>query len=278
MKTKKNYREISSEEYKSSSQENWGKDPCGAEYADPEYEKYSKEYFDDLERTRYSIQHWQLSEFESFDIEGKEVLEIGFGQGTDHLMMARSGGIMHGIDLTEESKTITENRFSLYGYKSRLLTGDAEELPYKENTFDFVYSFGVLHHTPHIAKAIGEIHRVLKPGGKCYIAVYNKNSLFFWWSVFFADYICRMKFLKMTLSQRISLIEYPNTNPNLYVKLHKRKELIEMFRDFENVVASTNHLSRTDLSLNALFSDRFINRNSTRFGWYIIIRADKGNA
>lgn len=159
----KDYKQLSDEEYKQQSQLNWGKAPCGSNYAEGEY--LSKEYFDDLERSRYQIQDWQLSEFDTFDIKGKQVLEIGFGMGTDHLSLARRGGIMHGIDITPGNKSITEKRFALYGYETELVIGDAEHLPYADDSFDFVYSFGVLHHTPNMQAAIDEIYRVLKPGG-----------------------------------------------------------------------------------------------------------------
>lgn len=65
----------------------------------------------------------------------------------------------------------------LFGAKARLFVADAENLPFKDNTFDFIYSWGVLHHTPNYQKAIREIHRVLKPDGKFCVMIYNKRSL-----------------------------------------------------------------------------------------------------
>lgn len=123
----KDYKQLSDEEYKQQSQLNWEKAPCGSNYAEGEY--LSKEYFDDLERSRYQIQDWQLHEFDTFDIKGKQVLEIGFGIGTDHLSLARRGGIMHGIDITAGNKSITEKRFALYGYKTELVTGVRSTCP-----------------------------------------------------------------------------------------------------------------------------------------------------
>ena len=275
----KTFTRLSSEDYKRETQKNWGKDPCGSNYVDESFEKYSKDYFDEVERTRYIIQKWQPAEFETFDIKDKEVLEIGFGMGTDHLSMARRGGIMHGIDITEGNKTITEKRFAIYGYNTKLTVGDAEALPYSDNTFDFVYSFGVLHHTPDTQKAIDEVYRVLKPGGKCYIAVYNKNSLFFWWSVFIVDFICRLKFLKMSLQQRLSLIEYPNTNKDMVIRLYTKKDFVRLFSHFKNINTSINHLTKDCISGGKLLSEHFINRfiekHATRIGWYVIVRAEK---
>ena len=273
MKTN-NSGKISGEDYKQNTQENWGKDPCGQKYIDSSFEKFSKEYFDELERTRYSMQNWHPAEFETFDITGKNVLEIGFGQGTDHLTMARRGGIMHGIDITKESKIITEKRFSLYGYKTDLTTGDVEEMPYEDNSFDFVYTFGVIHHTPDMQKAVNEIYRVLKPGGKCYFAVYNKNSLFTLGVL--CKSIITFQFLKYNLMQQISLLE-GGGNSNIYVKLCTKKDVEKLFSGFNNCKISVAHMERRYFKWFGKFmSDKLLRKLGESFGWYIIMRAEKG--
>lgn len=99
--------------------------------------------------------------------------------GTDYLNLARQGAIMHGVDLIPKHGEVTAKRLKMYSLDSRIVIGDAETLPYRDETFDFVYSFGVIHHSPDTAKFVGEIKRVLKPGAKCWAALYHKNSLFF---------------------------------------------------------------------------------------------------
>src|SRR6185503_10771096 len=86
---------------------------------------------------------------------------------------ARSGVNVTGIDLVPRHLDIASRRFSIYGLPARLMIADAEAMPFKNESFDVVYSFGVLHHTTNIDAAIAEIHRVLRPGGVAIIGVYH---------------------------------------------------------------------------------------------------------
>jgi ubiquinone/menaquinone biosynthesis C-methylase UbiE len=97
--------------------------------------------------------------------------------GTDLLQLARRGMRVTGIDLTEEGINLARKRFELYQIPAELKIDDAENLSFPDNTFDVVYSFGVLHHTPDTQKAIDEVRRVLVPGGLAVIMLYNRNSL-----------------------------------------------------------------------------------------------------
>lgn len=204
------------------------------------------------------------------------MLEIGYGMGTDHLQLAKRGGIMHGIDIAPTSKEITEQLFKLYNYSSELIIGDVENMPYKDSTFDFIYSFGVIHHTPNIEKAINEIYRVLKPGGKCYIAVYNKNSWYFRYNVFLKNWIINKGYRKRTLKQQVSLIENPGTNENLLVKLHTKKEIEKMFKEFSHKKITINHLTKNELgNFDLIFTNNIKEYLKRKIGWYIIIRAQK---
>lgn len=109
--------------------------------------------------------------------EGKMVLEIGVGLGSDHQKFAEAGAKLSGIDLTLRAITHTRNRLYLFNLTSDLKVGDAENLDFPDNTFDLVYSWGVIHHSPETPKAIREIHRVLKPGGEAKVMIYHKNSI-----------------------------------------------------------------------------------------------------
>lgn len=155
----------SSEKYKEATKHNWGKDPCGSWTVTDEYEYLSKEYFDELDKKNREADTWKTEEFKTFQINGKKVLEIGYGMGSDHLALAKRGAICYGIDLTAGNLPITQRHLELNGYHSELIVGDAENMPFEDDTFDFVYSFGVIHHTPNMEKAAEEIYRILKPGG-----------------------------------------------------------------------------------------------------------------
>lgn len=184
---------------------------------------------------------------------------------------------MYGISLADNDKKITDERFQLYGYHTETIVADAEHMPYDSGFFDIVYSLGVLHHTPNFEKAISEVYRVLKPEGECWIAVYNKNSMFFWWSVFLWTWILNGGFIKYSLQQRLSLIEYPNNDPNLVVKLYTKRQLEKIFQKSGFAIKSVkiNHLNRKSIEKDKLFSDKFIEKMATRWGWYLVVKAKK---
>jgi len=153
----------------------WDSHPCGTQFTHLEWG--SKKFFDEVERFRYWVQPFmhRLMEFNNF--KGKKLLEIGCGLGTDLLQFARGDAFVTGLDLAPMSVQLLKNRFALYGYKVDARVNDAENLPFEGNTFDVVYSFGVLHHTPNTQRAINEIYRVLKPSGRFIIMLYHRNSL-----------------------------------------------------------------------------------------------------
>src|SRR3989338_2647216 len=136
----------------------------------------TKPYFDEQEQKRYEIYYKYFPEILKWDKwKGKKVLEIGCGGGTDILQFAKNGAIVTGIDLTQTAIQITKKRFDAYNLKGTFIQADAENLPFEDNNFDFVYSLGVLHHTPDTERAIREAYRVLKPNGKILIHLYAKG-------------------------------------------------------------------------------------------------------
>jgi ubiquinone/menaquinone biosynthesis C-methylase UbiE len=98
--------------------------------------------------------------------------------GADHLQWAQSGPrSLTGIDLTERAIELTGARLWFHGLHSELLRADAEQLPFPDNSFDVVYSWGVLQHTPNTPRAITEVYRVLRPGGSAHVMIYHLHSL-----------------------------------------------------------------------------------------------------
>lgn len=120
-----------------------------------------------------------IESFAVFD-EGRNVrvLEIGVGMGADHERWARSGPRrLCGIDLTERATELTRERLGLSNLQSELQRADAEALPFADQSFDLVYSWGVLHHSADTALAIKEVARVLRPGGYARVMIYHKLSI-----------------------------------------------------------------------------------------------------
>ncbi len=108
---------------------------------------------------------------------GSRVLEIGVGLGADHQSFAAAHAELHGIDLTERAVEHTRARLAKFGLTSKLRVADAEALPYPDNHFDLVYSWGVLHHSPDTERAVGEVWRVLRPGGTAKLMIYHTWSV-----------------------------------------------------------------------------------------------------
>lgn len=134
------------------------------------------EFFADVERTRDQLDPY-IRRFADFEgARGKQLLEIGVGLGTDFIRFVRAGAIATGVDLTDHAVELVKRRLALEGLDAEVRTADAESLPFDDASFDRVYSWGVLHHTPDTAKSIGEAMRVLRPGGKACVMLYARHS------------------------------------------------------------------------------------------------------
>jgi len=163
-----------SEELKTRVHDFWQANPCGIKFAEEEIG--TREFFNAIERHRYQTE-WHIPGVVNFQRwRDSDVLEVGCGLGTDAVNFARRGARYTGVDLTEASIELVKKRFDFEGLAADLRVADAETLPFADDTFDLVYSHGVLHHTPDTQRAINEVHRVLKPGGTAMVMLYHKNS------------------------------------------------------------------------------------------------------
>lgn len=153
----------------------WDRASCGEVYArgDSAREQYAAHA-----RARYALEPY-IPRFARFaDGRGRDVLEVGVGMGADHAEWARSGPrSLTGVDLTPRAVEHTRARLDLLGLESRLDVADAERLPFADESFDVVYSWGVLHHSPNTPRAVDEVWRVLRPGGVARVMLYHTHSL-----------------------------------------------------------------------------------------------------
>jgi SAM-dependent methyltransferase len=152
----------------------WQAHPCGTKFSDAEIG--TREFFAALEAHRYE-KEWHIPEAAQFaNARGLRVLEIGCGLGTDGAQFAKAGADYTGVDLTEAAIELARKRFELFGLPGEFRIADAENLEFPDQSFDVVYSHGVLHHTPDINAAVQEIHRVLKPSGRAIVMLYHRGS------------------------------------------------------------------------------------------------------
>jgi SAM-dependent methyltransferase len=128
-------------------------------------------------RRRYELEPFIPAFANAAATRGLDVLEIGVGLGADHQLFATAGARLAGIDLTERAVEHVRRRFDAAGLHSDLRVADAETLPFGDHAFDVVYSWGVLHHTPDPPRAIREMWRVLRPGGRAKVMIYHRYSL-----------------------------------------------------------------------------------------------------
>ena len=152
----------------------WNNASCGEVYA----VGTETNYYESQREVRYKYESY-IHEFAKFhEGSGRHVLEIGIGMGADHVEWAKSDPVrLCGIDLTERAVEQTRKRLAIYGLASDIQVADAEHLPFPDASFDIVYSWGVLHHSPDTMQCFREVHRVLKPGGTARIMVYHKFSI-----------------------------------------------------------------------------------------------------
>jgi SAM-dependent methyltransferase len=114
------------------------------------------------------------------DLRGKDVLEIGSGTGVHTKLLAAAGARVSAVDLTPTAVELTSRRLELAGLAADVREADAESLPYGDSTFDFVWSWGVIHHSADTDRVVAEIARVLRPGGRLAFMVYHRTSITFW--------------------------------------------------------------------------------------------------
>jgi ubiquinone/menaquinone biosynthesis C-methylase UbiE len=154
----------------------WEDETCGTRYGSP---TDRKRFFEEISKARYRLEPY-IAPFADFPgARGQSVLEIGVGAGADFENWCRFSAHATGVDLTERAIALTAERLQLNQVPPGLYdlrTADAEQLPFADASFDLIYSWGVLHHTPDTQRAFGEVYRVLKPGGRVKAMIYHVPS------------------------------------------------------------------------------------------------------
>ncbi len=160
----------------------WDQRPCNIRHSPRPVG--TREYFDEVEARKYFVEPHipQFADFERW--RGKKVLEIGCGIGTDTVNFARHGATVTAVDLSPQSLKIAAQRVELFGLTDRVrfYSGSAEELIsfLPPDTYDLIYSFGVIHHTPHPERVLEQMRSYARPGTTVKVMVYHRHS----WKVF----------------------------------------------------------------------------------------------
>jgi ubiquinone/menaquinone biosynthesis C-methylase UbiE len=240
----------------------WEQRTCGTVHATSR--PMSKEYFDEIEQARYSLEPHipGCAEFERW--KGQRVLEIGVGAGTDFVNFARNGAELIGIDLTEAGIEHARHRLELEGLSADLRVASGEELPFEDNSVDLVYSWGVIHHAQSPETVVREIRRVLRPGGQVTAMLYGRHS---WeaykrWTWGLAVALKRGEKLKSLSGAIASYMESPGT------QCYTRRELTILFG-----AAGFRHVDVTGIL--TVYDERYIKALARRVPlcWNLVVTA-----
>lgn len=252
----------------------WEANPvCAARIPYPLGTKEYFEYYDRLREHDQSIEFQnKLHEYKAFA--RKRVLDVGSGNGYVLSKYALEGADVYGVDITQVSINLCKKRFELLGLKSNFFVGNAEELPLDNEYFDCVCSMGVLHHVPNPPKAIEEIYRVLKPGGRVILMFYHRNSL---------AYRFAFPVLSLTSGKSIQqLVNEVDGAGNPKGDVYSRVELQGLLRGFANLEFFTGRMER-DMVLprgsrifGFLIRDILLRMLEKRWGWHLFVKGFKG--
>jgi SAM-dependent methyltransferase len=283
----------------------WQANPCGVKFADAE--PGSRLFFERVEEHRYRTE-WHIPQAADFQgARGLRVLEIGCGLGTDGAQFAGAGADYTGVDLTEAAVSLARRRFELFNLRGNFLRADAENLDFADASFDLVYSHGVLHHTPDTERAVREIHRVLKPGGRAVVMLYHRDSYNYRVNIKMlrrlgANLLKRESGIKLAhrltgepldnlreharrlRAERESYLkadEFLNQNTdgvgNPLARVYSRAEARGLFRDFAEADVRTYFLHKRWMPVVGRLLPRTLEaRLASRWGWHLWVYARKG--
>jgi len=258
-------------------QNQWNNNPCG-QVGDITYDL---NYFLKVEKNRYvDYAPWMMDTYKYSDPKyaKKRLLEIGYGQGTDLVQYSMSGAICYGIDYTPKHVELAKLNFLLRGIDANLIQGDASALPYEENYFDKVVSFGALHHTPDIKNCISEVYRVLKPNGEFVLSLYHRNIIFYYIKKVLIDGILKLGFLRLGYKGVMATVEKGADGKNIkpLVNVYSKKELMKLLNQFNNLSFEVHHLNKEDFPfIGQLLPNKLREILGRHFGWYIVAKCYK---
>jgi len=199
--------------------------------------RFSLEWFDEIDRRFIHAARLFATDRTPFDriipldqLRGRRVLEIGCGMGLHSEVMVRAGANLTSIDLSETSIAATRRRFELKGLVGDVRQMDAESLAFDPQTFDFVWSWGVIHHSSRTARVVRNVARVLKPDGECRVMVYNREGTPAHITLL-RDYLLGGAFVNSTLEETLY-----RTSDGYSARFYVREQFEDLFRAFfENV-------------------------------------------
>jgi ubiquinone/menaquinone biosynthesis C-methylase UbiE len=279
----------------------WDGKPCNSELS--QNEVGSRQFFLDIEASRYRHESHINEVLAKIDWRTKKVLEIGTGVATDARNIIARGGDYAGINLDAGSTELSNRALQLFGLPGTVLQASATDMPFADDSFDAVYCFGVLMHIPEVGKAVSEIIRVLKPGGTLLVMVYNRSSFNYHVEIMFL----RKLFLRLLLipgvinvfgalglnRQKLSRhVELLRTNgsmsneewlsrntdgpDNPYATVYGKSETEQLFKDFDILSNEAYFFDYRHWGVfGRLMPKKLVGWLGKRWGWHRVVYARK---
>jgi SAM-dependent methyltransferase len=259
--------------------DHWDREPCGTRWIvsdDP------RERLREAEEFRYAVEP-HIPPFARFsESHGLRVLEIGVGPGTDYVQWLRNGASAVGVDMSPGSLAEARSRVEAEGLAGELLQADAERLEFPDESFDVVYSYGVLHVSPDTPAAIREVHRVLKPGGEARLMIYHVPS----WTGLLLWAVHGAAKLRPWLTPRQAIYDHLESPGTKAYTLAEARQLLADFADVKvwttlqpgdllAMTPSDRYQGRLARLAWALYPRWFIRRFGRRLGLGLMITARK---
>ena len=280
----------------------WNANPCDSGLSDNN--PYTKAYYLEIESERYQRQKHIPKILSAIHLQNKKVLEIGTGVGTDARRIIGNGCAQYtGINIDSGSVEMTALALKTFMLDGEVKQCSATAMPFGDDTFDVVYSFGVLHHIPDVDNAVKEIRRVLKREGEVLIMLYNKSSINYRIEIlFFRKLFLRLLSLPGTIplfsllglprdklrrhrelyraSKAMSADEWLSRNTdgpdNPYSRVYSATEGEDLLRDFKIISNDVYFFDARHWGiLGKWIPERVLAFLGRRWGWHRVIHARK---
>ena len=269
-----------------------------------------REHFLAYDRFKYTHEPHILEELAKLDLKGKQLLEIGLGQGAESQKLIEAGAVYTGIDFTRESVDRVRRRCAIFGLPyERIDQMNAEGLTFPSESFDVVFSHGVIHHSPRVEIIVREIRRVLRPGGRAVVMVYHRHSLNYQVSIrlirrigialLYVPGAARLvsaltrepidRLLKHRINLRAEGLSYLRMDQfihkatdgpdNVYSRVFSEREGRALFDGFTNVTVTKHLLNERHFPVvRSLLTPAMKRRLASKYGWHLWVIGTKGRA
>jgi ubiquinone/menaquinone biosynthesis C-methylase UbiE len=248
--------------------------------------EFSNEFYDEID-SRFLTDSkkylpWKKTPFDpliDFDLlKSQDVLEIGVGNGTHAQLLASHAKSFTGIDLTQYAATSTANRLKLRNLPGTVMQMDAEKMTFPDNSFDFIWSWGVIHHSSNTRQILSEMNRVLRPGGSATVMVYHRS---FWHKYVMAGFFHGVVKGQLFRKKSLHRVLQHNTDGAIarnYTPTEWRKEVQNLFSDVKISVCGSKaemypipagKLKNALMTATPDMVTRFFT-NSLRCGWFLV--------